>query len=140
MAAEVVEEVNTLDPEFFGQNPLLLFQLKQVRYPFFFMYALLMPQSYSSLEIIHLASCRVQVEFLKLVDSGDYSGALKVACTHLGPLAANDKDLLKPLKETLLALLRPNEIDFKRDLPVHALASSLQVYAIFIVRRIFFRC
>ncbi|KNA05142.1 hypothetical protein SOVF_192920 [Spinacia oleracea] len=96
MAAEVVEEVNTLDPEFFGQNPLLLFQLKQV-------------------------------EFLKLVDSGDYSGALKVACTHLGPLAANDKDLLKPLKETLLALLRPNEIDFKRDLPVHALASSLQV-------------
>uniref|UniRef100_A0A803KSD9 CTLH domain-containing protein n=1 Tax=Chenopodium quinoa TaxID=63459 RepID=A0A803KSD9_CHEQI len=96
MAAEVVEEVEALDPEFFGHNSLLLFQLKQV-------------------------------EFLKLVDSGDYSGALKVACSHLGPLAANNHDLLKPLKETLLALLRPNEVDFKRDLPLHALASSLQV-------------
>ena len=30
MAAEVVEEVNVMDPNFFGQNPLLLFQLKQV--------------------------------------------------------------------------------------------------------------
>lgn len=30
MAAEVVEEVNAMDPNFFGQNPLLLFQLKQV--------------------------------------------------------------------------------------------------------------
>lgn len=96
MAAEVVEEVNALDPEFFGQNSMLLFQLKQV-------------------------------EFLKLVDSGDYSGALKVACSHLGPLAANDHGLLKPLKETLLALLRPNEVAFKRELPLQALASSLQV-------------
>lgn len=30
MVAEVVEEVNALDPEFFVQNPILLFQLKQV--------------------------------------------------------------------------------------------------------------
>ena len=30
MAAEVVEEVNALDPNFFVQNPVLLFQLKQV--------------------------------------------------------------------------------------------------------------
>lgn len=30
MAAEVVEGVNSMDPNFFGQNPLLLFQLKQV--------------------------------------------------------------------------------------------------------------
>lgn len=30
MAAEVVEEVNGFDPEFFVQNPVLLFQLKQV--------------------------------------------------------------------------------------------------------------
>lgn len=30
MAAEVVEEVNAMDPNFFVQNPSLLFQLKQV--------------------------------------------------------------------------------------------------------------
>ena len=30
MAAEVVAEVNRIDPEFFGQNPVLLFHLKQV--------------------------------------------------------------------------------------------------------------
>lgn len=30
MAAEVVEEVNALDPNFFVENPTLLFQLKQV--------------------------------------------------------------------------------------------------------------
>lgn len=32
MAAEVVEEVNGIDPEFFVQNPVLLFQLKQVMF------------------------------------------------------------------------------------------------------------
>ncbi|GMH24602.1 hypothetical protein Nepgr_026445 [Nepenthes gracilis] len=96
MAAEVVEEVNAVDPYFFGQNPILLFQLKQV-------------------------------EFLTLVGSGDYSGALKVACAHLGPLAANDPALLKPLKETLLALIKPDEEALKKDFPLNALASSLQV-------------
>ncbi|GAB4846998.1 hypothetical protein Ancab_026010 [Ancistrocladus abbreviatus] len=95
MTAEVVEEVNAIDPPFFGQNPILLFQLKQV-------------------------------EFLKLVGSGDYSSALKVACS-LGPLAANDPALLKPLKETLLVLLKPEEVVTNNDLPLHALASSLQV-------------
>lgn len=30
LAAEVVEEINALDPNFFMQNPILLFQLKQV--------------------------------------------------------------------------------------------------------------
>lgn len=30
MAAEVVEEVNAMDPHFFMQNPLLLFKFKQV--------------------------------------------------------------------------------------------------------------
>ncbi|XP_043804868.1 uncharacterized protein LOC110628491 isoform X3 [Manihot esculenta] len=97
MASEVVEEVNSLDPHFFVQNPILLFQLKQV-------------------------------EFLKLVSSGDHSNALKVACSHLGPLAANDPSLLKPLKETLLALLRPNEDAIGKGLPLHALATSLQYY------------
>ncbi|KAF7823793.1 LINE-1 retrotransposable element ORF2 protein isoform A [Senna tora] len=66
-------------------------------------------------------------EFLKLVSSGDYNAALKVACSHLGPLAANDPALLKPLKETLLALLRPNEDALGNALPLHALAVSLQV-------------
>ncbi|KAL5557033.1 hypothetical protein UlMin_039269 [Ulmus minor] len=96
MAAEVVEEVNALDPNFFVQNPVLLFQLKQV-------------------------------EFLKLVSSGDYSSALRVACSHLGPLASTDPALLKPLKETLLALLQPNEDAIGKGLPLHALATSLQV-------------
>ncbi|XP_012491779.1 uncharacterized protein LOC105803898 isoform X2 [Gossypium raimondii] len=96
MAAEVVEEINALDPNFFAQNPVLLFQLKQV-------------------------------EFLKLVGLGDHSGALKVACSHLGPLAASDPNLLKPLKETLLSLLRPSEDALVTGLPLHALATSLQV-------------
>lgn len=30
MAEKVVEEINCLDPDFFDQNPVLLFQLKQV--------------------------------------------------------------------------------------------------------------
>ncbi|KAK9948882.1 hypothetical protein M0R45_004438 [Rubus argutus] len=96
MAAEVVEEVNAMDPNFFGQNPLLLFQLKQV-------------------------------EFLKLVSSGDCSSALRVACSHLGPLAASDPALLKSLKETLLALLQPDEDALRKGFPLHALATSLQV-------------
>lgn len=31
MAAEAVEEINAMDADFFEQNPMLLFQLKQVR-------------------------------------------------------------------------------------------------------------
>ncbi|XP_042507490.1 uncharacterized protein LOC122083684 [Macadamia integrifolia] len=96
MAAEVVEEVNAFDPHFFAQNPLLLFQLKQV-------------------------------EFLKLVKSGEHSNALKVASSYLGPLAANDRTLLKPLKETLLALLKPNEDALAKDVPLSVLTTSLQV-------------
>lgn len=69
-----------------------------------------------------------QVEFLKLVCSGDHSSALRVACSHLGPLAASDPALLKPLKETLLALLRPNEDAVGGGLPLNSLANSLQVF------------
>ena len=69
----------------------------------------------------------LQVEFLKLVGSGDHSRALRVACSHLGPLAARDPVLLRPLKETLFALLRPNEEAFGERLPLHALATSVQV-------------
>lgn len=61
------------------------------------------------------------------MSSGDYSSALRVACSHLGPLAASDPALLKPLKETLLALLQPNEDALGKGLPLHSLASSLQV-------------
>ncbi|GLT49856.1 hypothetical protein SLA2020_233840 [Shorea laevis] len=68
-----------------------------------------------------------EVEFLKLVSFGDHSGALRVACSHLGPLAAKDPTLLKPLKETLLALLQPNEDALRRGMPLHALAISIQV-------------
>ncbi|KAL1564132.1 hypothetical protein AAHA92_06524 [Salvia divinorum] len=96
MAAEVVEEINALDPDFFPQNPTLLFQLKQI-------------------------------EFLKLVRVGDHSAALKVASSHLGPLAANYSALLKPLKETLFTLLRSSEEPSGKHLPLDALATSLQV-------------
>lgn len=96
MAAEVVEEVNAMDPDFFTRNPLLLFQLKQV-------------------------------EFLKLVHDGDVTMALKVASTHLGPLAASQHSLMKPLKETLLALLKPSDDAFTKAIPLSVLATSLQV-------------
>jgi hypothetical protein len=95
MASKVVEEISSIDPEFFPQNPTLLFQLKQV-------------------------------EFLKLVASGDHVAALKVASTHLGPLAANNQALLKPLKETLVTLIKPNE-DILNGVSLPVLASSLQV-------------
>lgn len=96
MVAEVVEEMNAMDPEFFILNPILLFQLKQV-------------------------------EFSELVNSGNIQQALKVACTHLGPLALSNKDLVKPLKETLLILLKPNEEAFRKGIPLSALANNLQV-------------
>ncbi|XP_078165153.1 ran-binding protein in the microtubule-organising centre protein [Carex rostrata] len=96
MAEKVVEEINCLDPDFFNQNPVLLFQLKQV-------------------------------EFLKLVSGGDYNGALKVASDHLGPLAASNQALMKPLKETLVALLQPSEDALIKAVPLPVLATSLQV-------------
>ncbi|CAI0429925.1 unnamed protein product [Linum tenue] len=68
-----------------------------------------------------------QVEFLKLVSAGDLSGALKMACSHMGPLAASDPSLLKPLKETLVVLLRPQEQMLGKCLPLNALANSLQL-------------
>ncbi|CAD6212477.1 unnamed protein product [Miscanthus lutarioriparius] len=96
MASKVVEEISSIDPDFFQQNPILLFQLKQV-------------------------------EFLKLVAAGDHVSALKVASTHLGPLAANNEALLKPLKETLVTLIQPNEDVLMNALSLPVLASSLQV-------------
>ncbi|KAL6883369.1 hypothetical protein ACP4OV_010783 [Aristida adscensionis] len=96
MASKVVEEINNIDPNFFTQNPILLFQLKQI-------------------------------EFLKLVAGGDHVAALKVASTNLGPLAANDQALLKPLKETLVTLIQPNDDILTNAVPLPVLASSLQV-------------
>ncbi|KAJ1295647.1 hypothetical protein BS78_01G238900 [Paspalum vaginatum] len=96
MASKVVEEISSIDPDFFQHNPILLFQLKQV-------------------------------EFLKLVAAGDHISALKVASTHLGPLAANNQALLKPLKETLVTLIQPNEDILTNAVSLPVLASSLQV-------------
>ncbi|TKV93791.1 hypothetical protein SEVIR_9G252100v4 [Setaria viridis] len=95
MASKVVEEISSIDPDFFQQNPVLLFQLKQV-------------------------------EFLKLVAAGEHVAALKVASTHLGPLAATNQALLKPLKETLVTLIKPNG-DVLNAVSLPVLASSLQV-------------
>ncbi|KAL8124871.1 hypothetical protein AgCh_012508 [Apium graveolens] len=96
MAAEVVEEINVIDPNFFTQNSHLLFQLKQI-------------------------------EFLKLVRMGDHSSALKIASATLGPLGARNPTLLKPLKETLMTLLRPSEVISTDDSALYAIATSLQV-------------
>lgn len=62
-----------------------------------------------------------------MVNDGDYAAALKVASSHLGPLAANNEALLKPLKETLLALLEPSEDALAKGIPLPILATSLQV-------------
>lgn len=96
LAAEVVDEVNAMDPNFFSENPVLFFQLKQV-------------------------------EFLKLINDGNVAMALKVASTYLGPLAGSNQALLKPLKETLLAILDPNEAAAAKGLPFCSLSTSLQV-------------
>ncbi|KAE8707061.1 C-terminal LisH motif isoform 2 [Hibiscus syriacus] len=45
----------------------------------------------------------------------------------LGPLAACDPTLPNPLKETLVSLLRPSEDTLVTGLPLHALATALQV-------------
>lgn len=83
------------------------------------------------LELTHFDFCKwLQVEFFKLVSLGDDSGALRVASSHLGHLAASNPALLKPLKETLLSLLRPKEEAIHQNLPLQALATSLQVWHI----------
>lgn len=71
----------------------------------------------------------LQVEFLKLVEVGDYTRALSVARADLGPLAAKFPDLLKSLKETLLALARPRGEPALRPTPPSVLAAALQVTA-----------
>lgn len=68
-----------------------------------------------------------QLEFLKLVRTGDHSSALKIASATLGPLGARDPTLLKPLKETLMTLLRPSEVISTDDSALYAIATSLQV-------------
>uniref|UniRef100_A0A452YGH7 CTLH domain-containing protein n=2 Tax=Aegilops tauschii subsp. strangulata TaxID=200361 RepID=A0A452YGH7_AEGTS len=113
MASKVVDEINSIDPDFFSQNPILLFQLKQV-------------------------------EFLKLVAAGDHVAALKVASAHLGPLAASNQALLKPLKETLVTLIQLNEDVLTKAVSLPVLASSLQVYLMFIccksIRSLTYQC
>ncbi|KAG6557976.1 hypothetical protein Mapa_000155 [Marchantia paleacea] len=75
----------------------------------------------------HLLFQLKQVEFLQLVEGGHFTDALRVARADLGPLAAKYHELLKPLKETLLALARPKgEIPLKPT-PPSVLAAALQV-------------
>ena len=69
-----------------------------------------------------------QLEFLKLVRAGDHSSALKIASATLGPLGAKDPTLLKQLKKTLMALLRPNEVISTDDSALYAIATSLQLF------------
>lgn len=69
----------------------------------------------------------MQVEFFNLVHAGDHSSALKVASSHLGPLAAKYPALLKPLKETTVSLLQSNEELSGKHFPLDAFTTSLQV-------------
>ena len=86
----------------------------------------------------------LQVEFLKLVAAGDHVAALKVASAHLGPLAASNQALLKPLKETLVTLIQLNEDVLTKAVSLPVLASSLQVYLMFIccksIRSLTYQC
>jgi hypothetical protein len=50
-----------------------------------------------------------------------------VARADLGPLAARFPDLLRPLKETLLALARPRGEPAVKPTPPSVLAAALQV-------------
>lgn len=74
------------------------------------------------------------------MSAGDHNGALKVACSHLGPLAANDQSLLKTLKETLLVLLQPDGTTPGKDLPLNDLANMLQVTMFFSFDLFFWFC
>jgi hypothetical protein len=51
-----------------------------------------------------------------------------VASDHLGPLATSNQALIKPLKETLVALLQPSEDALTKAVPLPVLATSLQVF------------
>ncbi|KAL3689657.1 hypothetical protein R1sor_015966 [Riccia sorocarpa] len=75
----------------------------------------------------HLLFQLKQVEFLRFVEDGTYIEALRIARSDLGPLSAKHPDLLKPLKETVMALARPKgEIPLKPT-PPSVLAAALQV-------------
>ncbi|KAF6159425.1 hypothetical protein GIB67_032196 [Kingdonia uniflora] len=67
------------------------------------------------------------LQLKQLVKYGDHSGSLRIACSYLGPLAASSPTLLKPLKVTLLVLLKPNEDVLDKGIPFSVLPSSLQV-------------
>lgn len=75
----------------------------------------------------HLLFHLKQAEFLKLVETGNYAEALRVARSDMGPLAAKYRDLLKSLKETVLALARPQEETLVKPTSPSMLAGVLQV-------------
>lgn len=75
----------------------------------------------------HLLFQLKQVEFLKLVELGNYAEALSIARCDMGPLAAKHSDLLKPLKETVLALARPQGEQHVKRVSPFVLGAALQV-------------
>ena len=69
------------------------------------------------------------MEFLKLLEEGNYSEALGIARSVMGPLAAKYSDLLKPLKETVLAFAKPQGESLLKPVFVSGLDASLQVFS-----------
>ena len=65
------------------------------------------------------------MKFLKLVEGGDYFGAASVARADLRPLAARFLDLLRPLKETFLALAWPRGEPALKPTPPYVLVATL---------------
>ncbi|KAI5054338.1 hypothetical protein GOP47_0030769, partial [Adiantum capillus-veneris] len=74
----------------------------------------------------HLLFQLKQVEFLKLVESGNYAEALSIARCDMGPIAAKHSDLLKSLKETVLALARPQGEQLIKPVSPFILGATLQ--------------
>lgn len=68
-----------------------------------------------------------QMEFLKLVEIGNFTEAISVARCDMGPLAAKHTDLLKSLKETVLVLARPQGEQLVRPTSSSILGTTLQV-------------
>jgi hypothetical protein len=70
------------------------------------------------------------MEFLKLLEEGCYTEALGIARSVMGPLAAKYPDLLKPLKETVLAFAKPQGESLLKPVFASGLGATLQVFSL----------
>ena len=69
------------------------------------------------------------MEFLKLLEEGNHTEALSIARGVMGPLAAKYSDLLKPLKETVLAFAKPQGESLLKPIFASGLGATFQVFS-----------